>query len=64
MDLYTVQRADEECDRFANAVGDLLRRVKLSKIDWKKGCRETAAVRRASMDLSRALADLRRADND
>lgn len=62
MDLYTIQRADEECDRFANAVGDLLRKIKTEKIDWKRGCRETAAVRRASMDLSRALADLRRAE--
>lgn len=28
----------------------------------KYGCRETGAVRRASMDLTRALADLRKTD--
>jgi hypothetical protein len=31
-----------------------------AQLDWDRGTRRSGAVRRASMDLTRALADLRR----
>lgn len=67
MNDETIRRAVAESKRFLEAVDALsARRTKEAKKDkttmlyvWQ-GCRESGAVRRASMDLSRALADLRR----
>jgi len=47
-----------EARRFLKACDALNDR--LSREEIISGCKEAAAVRRASMDLSRALADLRK----
>lgn len=52
--------AIEEAKRFlsrAKALQD--RRAKKDLYDWQ-GCKESGAVRRASLDLTRALSDLRK----
>lgn len=52
-----VNKAIEEAERFIAAA----KNVKLN-MEYDSGGKESAACRRASMDLTRALADLRRSD--
>lgn len=62
MDRDRLRDAVGEAHRFLETVDICLRRLSDDKIDgWPiSGLRETGAVRRASLDLSRALAALRR----
>lgn len=62
----TEKRLDEvleECKRFEERAKEVRRLILKGKglLIWA-GCRETGACRRASLDLSRALADLRRVE--
>lgn len=64
MTVHTILAAEEEAKRFLARVrvlrhehGDLMKDPQHQF--W--GCKETAMVKRASMDLTRALADMRRA---
>lgn len=56
-----LKAAITEAERFLTAAKALMARRKKDEwlSDWQ-GCRESGACRRASMDLTRALADLRR----
>jgi len=59
--IKKVDKAIEEANRFITIAGKA--RERLSKDRYAQfGCRETGAVRRASMDLSQALVDIRRTD--
>ncbi len=55
-----LKAAEAEAKRFLAAMKSLkARRTKGDLYDFQ-GCRESGAVRRASLDLTRSLADLRR----
>jgi hypothetical protein len=56
-------RVEKELNRYNEAVAALHARV-LDDEYALSGSRETGAVRRASLDLSRALADLRKPDSE
>ena len=62
MDIVTISEAIEEAERFlirARRAREWMGKARYVEM----GGRETAACRRASMDLTRALADLRRYPN-
>lgn len=63
MTLATVEKARNEAGRFidkVNAAFNII--VTTQSRDWPvTGTKETGAVRRASLDLTRALAKMRRA---
>jgi len=59
IDQETLNRVETEIERLALAIADL-RWVELEAPSYSHP-RQTGAIRRASMDLTRALADLRRA---
>ena len=61
MNQKTLQAAIIEAERFLDLAKDL--HAQSAHIDWIyiQGTARSGAVRRASMDLTRALADLRRA---
>lgn len=64
MDSETMGKAKKEAERFLAKVRDVgVQRWKSGKrsgVFFMTGCIETGALRRCSMDLTRALADLRR----
>lgn len=66
MKLAKVQRAKHEARRFLDTVYDLEQRINSGNETTNRvmmfGCQETAAVRRASLDLTRALARMRSAE--
>lgn len=59
-----IEDAEEEARRFLGTVGRLRNRLlkdeRIRQYGHITGCRETAAVRRASLDLSRALSAMRK----
>ena len=61
MNQKTLQAAIIEAERFLDLAKDL--HMQSAHIDWiyTQGTARSGAVRRSSMDLTRALADLRRA---
>ena len=64
MTLDQLTQAEQEVHRFLDRIGALRERLSTDE-DMRKyfgivGFKETGAVRRASMDLSRALVELRR----
>ena len=54
-------KAYKECERFMEACKQAVGRLGIYEYA-KYGCKETAAAKRASMDLSRALSELRKPD--
>jgi len=54
----SIKLAISEAQRFIGACRKAQKRIKEGGFSWM-GCRESGAVRRASMDLTRILADLR-----
>lgn len=69
-DLSTLKRVEKEMDRLYERIAEL-RAAEEVAVKWQeehggyepiptKGSAESGAVRRASMDLTRALAELRR----
>jgi hypothetical protein len=49
-----------EAERFIKRCDDVEERLEQNGIDFLYGCKETGALRRSSLDLTRSLADLRR----
>ena len=61
MNIQNIREAKEEAQRFLKKVEDVeARYAKESKSMFLCGCSETGAVRRASLDLSKALSEMRR----
>ena len=58
MNERTLNEAISEAERFLKKAS-LLKEVISKKALWSYGCAENSAVKRSSMDLTRALADLR-----
>ena len=56
----TLQAAINETERFLNKAKDCKRAFSESSLAIITGCKESAAMKRSSMDLSRTLSDLRR----
>jgi hypothetical protein len=56
----TLQAAMDEATRFLVKASELKRRWEEDQWSQMNGCRESGAARRASLDLTRALAELRR----
>jgi hypothetical protein len=60
MNQEKINNARFECERFLKRIDEL---DKSSKCNYKSYLsKETAAVKRSSMDLTRSLAELRKAD--
>ena len=59
MTLETLDTAITEAKRFLSRAADAKRRIKKDRYR-AMGCTETAAAKRASMDLTRALAAMRK----
>ena len=59
MNSAAISRAISEAQRFIRAAQAAEQRLKSDKYALITGSRETASCRRASMDLTRTLADLR-----
>ena len=60
MDADKITQAKREAQRFLNAVGRVEAETSDARMAFITGTPATGALRRASMDLTRALADLRR----
>ena len=57
--VEAIRKAENEARRFIAAANKAVERIKSeSTVAWS-GCKETGACRRASLDLTRALADMR-----
>lgn len=59
MTYEALNEAINEARRFLKAAEAAKKRIK-GDMYWAMGCRETGACRRASMDLTRSLAELRK----
>lgn len=59
MNEVTMNRAKAEAKRFLDRVAEMEIQLKDRNLPWY-GCPESGALRRASLDLTRALANLRR----
>jgi hypothetical protein len=60
MNMVSIDRAKKRVKEFLDRVAEM--EIKFEEDETAfYGCRESAALRRSSMDLTRALADLRRA---
>ncbi len=59
MDLNKLSNAVSECERFLKAAKQVGKRLGINKTEVS-GCKESAACKRSSLDLSRALAELRK----
>jgi len=67
--LKRIKIAREEALRFVTRCDRLIKRLDgdsylASYLDFGVGCKESGAVNRASMDLTRALADMRKPCHD
>lgn len=60
MNSKTIERAALHAERFLTSVKAVERNVESDGTAFITGTKETAACRRISMDLTRALANLRR----
>jgi hypothetical protein len=61
MNIHNIQQAKEEAQRFLKKVEDVeARYAKEGRSMFLCGCSETGAVRRSSLDLSKALSDMRK----
>jgi len=59
VDEHKLKSVEVELKRFTKRVAELRKTPKTFGESWY-GCKQTAAVRRASMDLTNALAELRK----
>ncbi len=60
MDKRSIERAKAEAKRFLMKADDVLARAEGDKYTFITGNRDTGALRRASLDMTRALADMRK----
>ena len=56
----SIKRAIEEADRFLRAAKSAQKRIRDDKFALISGSKENGAAKRASLDLTRALAEMRR----
>lgn len=63
MRICDLEKALHECSRFTEKAELALKRLKNDKYASISGSKETGAAARASMDLSRALVEVRRGGN-
>ena len=59
MDICAIDKAMKEAERFLDRAEAVRQKVMKDKYAFM-GCKETAACKRASMDLSRSLAEIRK----
>jgi len=57
---YNILEVEDEIERFMDKLNILKKRIESDKSALKWGCKETASLKRASMDLSQALIELRK----
>jgi len=62
MNIERLIKAKKEALRFLEKVAELEKDTIGKKTGYVYGSKETGAVKRSSMDLTRSLADLRRAE--
>lgn len=63
MDLEKLKEAKSEAKRFLKRVDEFEKRVsKEGTHSWNWGLKESGAVKRSSMDLSRSLSNLRNSE--
>lgn len=62
MKVEKLYQAKQEAERFLKKVEELEKDIGKSSSPYLYGSKFTGAVKRASMDLTRSLADLRRSD--
>jgi hypothetical protein len=60
MNIPTLLDAIEEAEQFITAAEAAIKRIREDRLALISGSKETAAANRASMDLTRALATMRR----
>jgi hypothetical protein len=60
MNIETLNRAISEAERFLKSAKEVQQQAEHTSWGWITGTRYSAACKRASMDLTRALSDLRR----
>jgi hypothetical protein len=60
MNIQTLNRAIAEAERFIESAKEVRQQAEHTDWLWVTGTRFTGACKRASMDLTRALSDLRR----
>jgi hypothetical protein len=60
MNIQTLNRAIAEAERFLESAREVQQQAEHTDWIWVQGTRFTGACKRASMDLTRALSDLRR----
>ena len=60
MNMINMKRAKETAKRFLDRVAEMEIKLSENEMAWF-GCPESGALRRSSMDLTRALSALRRA---
>ena len=60
MNEETLLEAISEASRFISKADKAVRRMQKESLVKITGCKETAAARRASMDLTRVLSELRK----
>ena len=58
--VVDLEQAKNEAYRFISSADDAIDRLNADKWAYISGCKEVAAAKRASMDLSRALAEVRK----
>ena len=60
MDIMNITEARTEATRFIRAADKAIRKIDTDNLVNIVGSKETSAVKRASMDLTRALAEMRK----
>lgn len=60
--IKRLKAAEAEAKRFLKAAKVLREEMKMPSYDWQSFPKESGACHRASMDLTRALAEFRRRD--
>ena len=59
MNEYTIDKAEELANKFILAVDDMRKRVEEQDLANPYNCKQSAALRRSSMELTRALSEMR-----
>lgn len=59
MEECAIEKAVREAERFLARVKEYQEAKEAAPHEWKQHPKQTGAVRRASLDLTRALADMR-----
>ena len=60
MDMKSVINTRHIAREFVKRAEEVIHRIGADESLWITGCKETASLRRISLDLSRALSDMRK----